>query len=287
MRHVVIIPARNEAERISITLASLLAQSEKPDRIVVVDDGSSDVTPELVGALSRADPSVVLLRRADRGKRAMGGAVVEAFNVGYQSCRDETFDYISKFDADLEFPADYCARLLAVLDRQPDVGAAGGVLLERIGGRTLRLRTPREHVVGALKTIRKPLFDRMGGFLPVSGWDIIDLVKIRSLGYRTTCLDDLEVVHLRQHGTAEGALRGRADWGRGAYVIGSHPLFVLGRGLYRMVEPPYVAGGLAFWWGYLRAALGRTAQIEDRALVRALRREQLQRLLRSNRLGGA
>jgi poly-beta-1,6-N-acetyl-D-glucosamine synthase len=285
-RHVVIVPARNEEEFLGATLDSLLSQTEPPDRIYVVDDGSTDGTADLVRERARAHPSLRLVQRSDRGTRRMGGGVVDTFNAGYARCRDEPFAYVSKIDADQVLPPDYFQRLLAYLDANPDFAAASGVPWDRIGDRLVRERMPRSHVAGSLKTIRKSVFDEMGGFVPTLGWDIIDVVKMRSLGHRTGHLEELRVEHLRQHGSAEGILRGKAQWGEGAYVIGSHPLFVLARGFYRMFEPPYLLGGLAFWWGYLRAAAARRARITDRGLIRALRRDQLTRLVRLNRLAG-
>jgi poly-beta-1,6-N-acetyl-D-glucosamine synthase len=284
VRHVVIIPARNEEEFIGPTLESILTQSEPPDRVYVVDDGSTDRTPAIVEELAAGHPSVRLVRRRDRGRRAMGSGVVETFNAAYELCRSEDFDYVSKIDADQILPPRYFETLLGFLDRNPGWGAASGVPYDRIGDRLVRERMPASHVAGSLKTVRKRAFDEMGGFVPTLGWDILDVVKLRSLGYRTGHLEGLHVVHLRQHASAEGVLRGKAQWGEGAYIIGSHPLFVLARGFYRMLEPPYVIGGFAFWWGYLQAVAARRERVPDPELIRSLRREQLHRLLRFNRL---
>ena len=284
MRHIVIIPARNEESNIRTTLDSIDSQSKVPDRVYVVDDGSSDSTPEIVTAIAKERRYIHLLRKTDCGKRQMGGGVVDTFNVAYAKCRAENFTYISKIDADIVLPPNYFETLLKFMDEHPRMGAASGVIYEQIGSRMVRLRLPKNHVPGALKTIRKRVFEEMGGFLPVLGWDVIDLVKIRSVGYGNVHFNDLRVVHLRQHASAEGLLRGKAQWGIGAYVIGSHPLFVFGRGLYRMLEHPYVIGGLAFWWGYLSAAAKKVTKISDNALIKCLRKEQLQRMVFLNRL---
>ena len=284
MRHVIIMPARNESGHIEKTIHSLLSQTSPADRIYVVDDGSSDDTADLVQEISKADGSVVLLRKKDRGSRLMGKGVIHAFNYAYEYCAEERFTYISKIDSDLEFPPDYFEQLLDFMDERPHVAAASGIMYDRIDGKLVRLRLPENHVPGALKTFRKSVFDEMGGFIPVLSWDIIDLVKARSLGYVTAQVGDLVVVHQRQHASAEGLLKGKAQWGTGAYVIGSHPLFVLCRGLYRMLEPPYITGGMAFWYGYLNAVITGTDRVTDEALIRCLRKEQLYRLFHFNRL---
>lgn len=282
MRHVVIIPARNEELHIRATLTSILGQTAVPDRIYVVDDGSSDRTGTIVEEIARSEPRLRMLRIADRGYRRMGPGVVEAFNSAYAECRDDDFMYVSKIDADQILPPNYFEVLLTFLDSHPNFGAAGGVPYDQHGHALRPWRMPATHVPGPLKTMRRRVFDEIGGFLPILGWDILDEAKMRMHGYRTGHLSELKVCHLRPHGSAEGALRGKALWGEGAYAIRSHPLFVIARALYRMCEPPYVVGGVAVLWGYLNAAARQVPRVVDPELVKALRQEQIHRLLHLN-----
>jgi poly-beta-1,6-N-acetyl-D-glucosamine synthase len=283
MRHLVIVPARNEARFIGDMLMSLLRQTEPPDRIVIVDDGSSDGTSRIVAALIGEHRSLELLRHETRTGDVMGPAVARAFALAYRRHRAEGYSYTSKFDADLVFPEHYCATVLRHLEAHPDIGVAGGVLVDEARGAPARLRVAPNHVVGALKTFRHPALAAIGGLEEVPGWDIIDQVKLRILGWQSAALESLPVLHRRAHGSREGRLSGRADWGAGAWAIGSHPLFVLGRGFYRMLEPPYLIGGLAFWGGYLLAALKKTPRLRDPVVIARLRQEQLSRLRLWNR----
>lgn len=284
MDHVVIIPARNEADHIGKTLISLLQQTRRPDKIIVVNDGSTDATPDRVRALAGQYPLIELLDKPDRGRREMGHAVVENFVFGYEHVRDESFTYLSKLDADLIFPAHYFAEALGYLDSHPETGLIGGELIDCFPSHREKLRVPQGWVPGAVKTMRREAYDKIGGYIPTYGWDIIDRIQMLEQGYRCHVVEGLEVEHLRPHGTAEGALDGRIKWGRGAYEIGSHPLFVLGRAAYRMAERPFIIGGVAFLWGYLRAALTQKPKVTDPVLRRHLRREQLYRLFHGNRL---
>ena len=283
MRHVAIIVAKNEEQFIGRMLRSLRAQTAPPDRVYVVDDGSSDTTAAIVERMAAAWPALRLVRRPIGVPRTHEDGVVPAFLAAYDLCRDEEFTYVSRLDADLELQPDYFQALLDHLDAHPRWAMAGGVPFEEVGGRVRGWRMPAEHVPGALKTMRRDVFDRIGGFVPTYSWDIVDGVAMRALGYRTGNLP-LRVEHLRPHGSYDGVLRGRVKWGEGAWTIGTHPLYALARGAYLMTQNrPYVLAGAAFWWGYLRAALRRTPRIGDPALTRALRREQLGRLWRLNR----
>jgi len=283
MRHVAIVVAKNEERFIGRMLRSLRAQTAPPDRVYVVDDGSTDATADVVASLAAEWPALFLVRRPAGVPRTHEDGVVPAFQAAYDLCREMEFDYVSRLDADIEFQPDYFQRLLDHLDAHPDWAMAGGVPYEEVGGEVRGWRMPAQHVPGALKTMRRDVFDRIGGFTPTYSWDIVDGVAMRALGYRTGWLP-LRVEHLRPHGSYEGVLSGRVKWGEGAWTIGSHPLYALARGAYLMGHNrPYVLAGAAFWWGYLRAALRRTPRIADAELTRALRREQLGRLLRLNR----
>ena len=284
MKHIIIMPAHNEAALIARTLQSIADQTERPDRLLVVDDGSTDATAEIVRQFMARHPWIELIS----GRKSGGGRryrVVEVFNQGYEHVRGENAEYVSKIDADLIFPKDYFERVFRLMDADRTIGAAGGVLEEvTASGRQHRLRMPDNHVPGPIKVIRKSVFEEMGGFVPMLGWDIIDLVKIRSLGYRTVCIPDLIVIHQRQTAAATGILRGNVRMGHGAYVIGTHPLFALGRAVYRMFEPPYVLAGLALGYGYFRSWFKGAEQMPDRNLIAALQAEQLQRLVHFNKL---
>jgi glycosyltransferase involved in cell wall biosynthesis len=283
MKHVIIMPAHNEAEFIGRTLDSLVAQTERPDRLIVVDDGSTDATAAIVRGFAAAHDWIRLVQGPKHETRRY--KVVEVFNRGYDSVRSEDFTYVSKIDADLVFPPNYFQRLFAVMDADPGIGAGSGIMDEVASEKhRIRRRMPENHVPGPLKTIRKSVFDEMGGFVPTLGWDIIDLVKIRALGYRTINLPDLLVLHLRLMASATGVLRGNVRQGHGAYVIGTHPLFAIGRSAYRMFERPYVLAGLALGYGYFKSWFAGAPQIEDQALIRALRQEQMYRLFHLNRL---
>lgn len=284
LKHAIIIPAHNEAAYIRRTLESLLAQTEPADRIIVVDDGSADETSAIVRVLARDHACLTLVNGPPSAERRY--RVVEVFNRGYELVRGGPCEYVSKIDADLIFPRDYFRRLFEVMDADPTIGAAGGVLCDIVGGKLMPIRIPETHVPGPLKTMRRSAFDEMGGFIPTLGWDIVDTVKMRMLGYRTLNLPELRVTHLRRHGSATGIVRGNVRMGHGAYVIGTHPLFALARSFYRMLEPPYLVGGLALGYGYFRSWLAGKPQIPDKALIEALRKEQMHRLLHRNRLPG-
>jgi glycosyltransferase involved in cell wall biosynthesis len=209
---------------------------------------------------------------------------VAAFNFGLKHLGDAPYDVIAKLDCDIEFPPDTLARILAHFD-DPKVGMASGTTLLKLGDRLVSERFATYHVPGQGKFYRRECFQAIGGLQPVYGWDIIDETDARRHGWRTLSDPAIVFTHFRLQGVSFGALRGRVIWGMGAYAIGSHPLFAIARGLFRMAEHPYLVGGLAFIYGFF-SSYGKPEinRIKDPELIRYLRREQLYRLTHGNRL---
>lgn len=283
-RLVIISPCRDEAAFVEQTLRSVIHQTRRPERWLIVDDDSSDATPEIVARYAADQPWIELVRRQRDGERQLGPGVVAAFNTGLAHLADDPFEVISKLDCDLEFGPDCFAAILRHFDDER-VGMASGTTTLKLGSELHSERYTAYHVPGQAKFYRRPCFEQIGGLQPIYGWDIIDETDARRHGWVTMSDPTIQIVHNRLQGAALGTLRGRVLWGRGAYAIGSHPLFILARGLYRMAERPWAIGGLAFLWGAFSGYFSPdTRRVRDRDLIRYVRQEQLYRLFHHNRL---
>jgi poly-beta-1,6-N-acetyl-D-glucosamine synthase len=281
---VIISPCRNEEAFVQFTLDSVVRQVQRPDLWIIVDDCSRDRTAEIVERYAQAHPWIRLVRRQRGGGRQLGPGVVDAFNFGLAALGDFPFDVIAKLDCDLEFGADTFAAIMAHFD-DPRVGMASGTTLLKLQGQLVSERFTNFHVPGQAKFYRRECFRDLGGLRGVYGWDIIDETDARRHGWLTLSDPEIIIVHHRLQGSSFGGLRGRVIWGRGANAIGSHPLFALARGIYRIAEHPWLVGGLAFIWGFFTSYFNPDLQrITDPSLTRYLQREQLYRLMHSNRL---
>lgn len=284
LRLVVISPCRDEAQFVELTLRSVGTQTCQPDRWIIVDDGSSDATPDIVSRYAADHPWIELVHRQRGGPRQLGPGVVAAFNAGLAHLGHARFDVMAKLDCDLEFGPDCFAAILAHFN-DARVGMASGTTSLKAGTQLVSERYTAYHVPGQAKFYRRACFEQIGGLQPIYGWDIIDETDARRHGWTTLSDPRIVMVHHRLQGAALGTLQGRIIWGRGAYAIGSHPLFALARGLYRMAERPWAIGGLAFLWGFFSGYFHPEVQrTPDSDLIRYLRREQFYRLLHVNRL---
>jgi glycosyltransferase involved in cell wall biosynthesis len=280
-RVVVISPARNEEATLQRTIDCMAAQTRPPDLWIVVDDGSSDSTPQILEAAQRRIPWLRVVRREDRGYRKLGGGVIDTFYAGVDTV-DISYEFIAKMDVDLEFSPRYLEKILEYLQRDPDLAAASGKVFRREGSGLVEEFMIDEMVAGQFKLYRHEAFERIGGFVREVMWDGIDFHRARMAGYRTASLHDpeLRIIHLRLMGSSDRSIyRGRLRWGRGQWFMGSSLPYVIASGVLRMRERPYLIGGLFIIGGYLGAALSRSPRFDDREFRRNLRRWQYRRLV--------
>ncbi len=282
-RYVLVSPCRNEAAYMRRTLESVLAQSAPPALWVIVDDGSTDETPRILEDYAARHPCLRIVRREDRGARAVGPGVIEAFYAGLDTVDLSGFDYLCKLDLDLELPVGYFEGLLARMAEEPRLGTCSGMpSFTGPGGRRISEKCGPEMSVGMTKFYRKECFEQIGGFVRAVMWDAIDCHRARQLGWVARAFPDPDLAfeHLRPMGSSEkGVLTGRRRHGAGQYFMGSDPLYFTATAIYRMAHPPYLLGGLSMMQGYASAWLHGAPQLEDpdlRAFIRRYQRRALQ-----------
>ncbi len=277
-RYAVITPIRDEEKFIEATIASMEAQSVRPAEWVIVDDGSTDRTGEIIDRHAARLPWIRVVHRANRGFRKSGGGVVEAFYAGYNALQCPDWDFIVKLDGDLAFPTDYFEKCFVHFEREPKLGVGGGDIYHDLGGAHKLEANPKFHVRGATKIYRRACWEAIGGLWQAPGWDTIDEVKANMLGWSSHSFSELHVVHHRLTGTAEGLMRDRIKHGVACYVSGYHPLFVVASCLSRLTQKPYVAGSAAIGYGFLKGYWTRAPRVNDARLIKYVRSQQLRRL---------
>jgi poly-beta-1,6-N-acetyl-D-glucosamine synthase len=289
-RLLLISPVRNEEAYLERIAEAVALQSRTPDLWLVVDDGSTDRTPEMLERLAqRIDFLQVLdtakLPQVGRVKdRLATAAEARAFNLGLGSVAWRSFTHIAKLDGDTELPRRYFELLLDRFERDPQLGLAGGMYADpdpdaEGDGWKVTGVPPEHHVPGTLKCYSLACFQAVGGIQERLGWDTIDETYARMRGYRTRAYADLVALHHRPWGSADGTLRGRARHGECAYIAHFSLPWVALRALKVARVPPRGLSGVAFLYGYLRAAARRVQQVDDPAFRRFVRREQRARIM--------
>ncbi|MEM6660616.1 MAG: glycosyltransferase family 2 protein [Pseudomonadota bacterium] len=275
-RYLVISPGRNEAAYMRRTLDSIVAQTVRPALWVIVDDGSTDESPEILAEYTAQHDWIRVIQKPDRGHRAVGPGVIEAFYYGLERV-EEDFPYITKLDLDLDLPPRYFETLLERMEADPRIGTCSGKPYIMRGGQLVSERRGDEMSVGMTKFYRKTCFDQIGGFVHEVMWDAIDCHKARQLGWKAVSWDhpDLNFEHLRPMGSSQVSIyEGRRRHGFGQYFMGTDPFYFSATSVFRALEPPYVLGGLAMLQGYFGAMMKGTARLDDPELVKFIRAYQ-------------
>jgi biofilm PGA synthesis N-glycosyltransferase PgaC len=277
-RYVLVTPARNEAAFIELTIKSVVSQTVRPVKWVIVSDGSTDGTDDIVSRYAAEHSWIELVRMPERRERHFAGKV-HAFNAGYARLEGVEYDVIGSMDGDISFDEDYFSFLLGKLAENPALGLVGTPFKDSsmYDYRFVSI----EHVSGACQLFRRACFEEIGGYVPVKsgGVDHIAVITARMKGWKTRTFTEKICLHHRQIGSARhGRWKARFQTGSLDYALGGHPVWELFRTAYQMTKKPYVIGGLTLFAGFLAASISRAERSVSRELIAFRRREQMQRL---------
>ena len=227
MKFLIIIPTHNEEKNILPCLESLKNQTFQDFKCVIVNDGSTDKTQEIVEKFLENNLKFRIYN-LKLSKHQPGAKVVRTFNKGLETENLENFDVVCKFDADIIFPENYLEKVNEVYEKNPKAGMVSGLVYIKKGfvnfvrkplvyaqpdkkdfttsqlydfthqnEWTFENLSSKNHVRGPIKSYRKELFLKMNGLRAVLGWDNIDVMLCKMHGFETVTLQELWVKHLR------------------------------------------------------------------------------------------
>lgn len=272
-RYVVVSPVKDEEPFVRRTLESVANQTVLPVIWVLVDDGSTDGTKEILEEFAREHAWVRLVIRDPGALRQAGSRVIQNFQVGCELLLNERFDFIVKLDCDLELPLNYFEQLLQRFECNPKLGIASGIYLEQREAEWVPVPMPEYHAAGALKMVRRTCFDAIGGFVASRGWDTVDEIKAQVLGWATTHFADLRVLHLKDEGSGVGFLQMSRMSGEIHFLTGGGPAFFLAKFIHRLfLGRPVVFGSLAMLIGYVECIVTGRKVLVDAHEARYYRR---------------
>ena len=278
LSYALVTPARNERENLARLAGSVVAQRHRPERWVIVDDGSDDGMEAVARDLAEQHDWIAVIGTGEssdelaEGRRR--GRDLLAFRAGVRAL--PPVDVFVKVDADTSFDAGYFEELLRRFAEQPDLGIAGGACYELDDGRWERIKVADSHPRGASRAYRWALLDEVFALEPELGWDGVDEVLAELRGFRTAGFQDIGFRHHRKVGEREGRLRAGAALGRQAWYMGYRPSYLMLRAVYRAREN---FASLAMVWGYAAAAASGAAQCPHPTVTDRIREGQRLRVV--------
>jgi glycosyltransferase involved in cell wall biosynthesis len=284
LKYVLVTPARNEENFIERTILSVVAQTVPPKHWVIVSDGSTDRTDQIVKRFVDQYPWIELLRMPEHRDRTFAAKAV-CFNAAYQRLTSMEFDIVGNLDADITLPTDYYAFLLSRFAEISRLGVAGTPFVEDASQPQSHSYAHEfadlQHVSGACQMFRRNCFEGIGGYVPIKGGGIdwVAVTTARMKGWQTRTFLEKTCFHHRKMGTANRSpLMARFRHGQEDYYVGGHPLWQLLRGTFQMGASPFVLGGVFLILGYFWAMVKRVERPVSGELVAFHRAEQMARL---------
>jgi biofilm PGA synthesis N-glycosyltransferase PgaC len=277
--YVLITPARNEEAFIELTIKSVIGQTVRPVKWVIVSDGSTDGTDEIVKKYASENPWIELVRMPERRERHFAGKV-QAFNVGYAKVKDLIFDIMGNLDADITFEEDYISFLLEKFAVNLRLGVGGTPFREGLQQYDYRF-TSIDHVSGACQLFRRECFEAIGGYVPLEmgGEDLVAVTTARIKGWQTkTFMEKNSEHHKKSQSGRHTTLKAIFRSGHHDYLMGGHPVWQVFRSVYQMSKKPFLVGGSVLLAGYLWAVVTRAERLVPKELVEFRGKEQMGRL---------
>lgn len=278
--YVLVTPARNEEAFLEKTIQSMVQQTVRPLKWVIVDDGSTDKTASIISRYLADHPWIEMVQRPPRKERHFA-AKVDSFNAGFQRVKDLPYKVIGNLDADISFDGDFMEFLLRKMSENPRLGVAGTIFKEEGYSSDIDSFEGHRHVAGQCQLFRRECWDEIGGYIPhrAGGIDWMAVITARMKGWETESFREKWFFHHRHLGTAERSVVASAFvYGQKDYYLGGHPLWELCRVAYRMIKPPFVVSGVALGLGYFGKVVQRAPRPVSSELMAFHRQEQMIKL---------
>lgn len=282
-------PAYNESRYIAVTIESVICQTIRPLLWVIVDDGSTDQTAQIIQRYAQNYSWIRFVHRQKDINQTYYASNVYAIQKGLKAIAGQEYDYLAILDADISLPPNYYEQILRRMEADSNLGIGSGVYEDNVNGKLRKVLNDCRSTPKALMVFRRETFEDIGGFIPMNygGEDTCACFMARMNGWKTRSFPDLVAIHNKPIGTghAKSTLKIRFRQGVGEYFLATHPLFMLVKSFRRCIkEHPLIIGGLARIAGFVYAYfMGEKRQIQDN-LVKFIREEQFKRICNLNRV---
>ena len=267
MGYILVTPAKNEEKNLPKLVQSVVQQTVKPVLWVIVDDGSTDNTPNIIRE-AREKYDWIQSFRLKEGKRDLGKHVYRVYKLGFDYainyCKvyNLQYEYLGNIDADMTIETQFFDKLIKEFKKNPRLGVASGSVYSNINNKLIIENDRDDLPSGGIRLWRRECFEETGGYLISYSADSVSNVLAKLRGWETRRFEEIKAMQARKTSSAEGLWKGYKYHGESAYFRNYHPLFVLAKGLKLLFKSPYYMG-IAYLYGYFSSVLRRMDKIDN------------------------
>jgi len=281
-KYLLITPARNEEDNLPDVSESVTGQKVTPALWIIVDDGSTDETPNILEGLKARHSWIRSIRLPPRPRDITfhySYVCKQGFDYALEYCRENgiEYNYIGLLDADTVLEENYFGKLIGEFEKYSSLGIASGGVYYDVDGKLSREVSDRNLPRGTGRLWRKSCFLETEGYQVEPSPDSISNTKALLRGWQLRQYADLVEIQKRKTSAGEGLWKGYVKNGWMAYYVDRNLPMVLFNTLYYSIKSPYYTG-IAYLYGYLNSAIKREKKIGDME-IRTYYRKQNVRLL--------
>jgi len=265
--YIIVTPAKNEEENLPITIKSIENQTIKPVLWVIIDDGSTDNTPQIIEAAKKKHTWIQSIRLSEGARDLtlhLASVCISGLNFAREYCKRNKieYEYLGSVDADMNLENTYFENLINEFTKDPKLGIASGGTWVRIKGKEIQLQLREDIPSGGHRLCRKKCFEETGGYSLAYAADSVSNVKAKLRGWKVRRFEEYKAIQARATSSAEGLWKGWKIHGEAAYYLGVYPLFAILKAIRYLFKKPYYIG-LAYLVGYLHSYINQKQQIDD------------------------
>jgi glycosyltransferase involved in cell wall biosynthesis len=287
--YILVTPCKNEEKSLPKLAESVVSQTIKPKIWVIVDDGSTDKTPDILKDLTSKHRWIQNIRLNEK-PRDLGIHLAEVYRTGFSNATDYCmernihYSYIGSIDADIIIEADYFESLIREFEKSSNLGICSGHVGNIVNNKVIWSEFRKDLPSGGARLWRKECFVDTGGYLRTCSPDSVSNVKAMIRGWDIRQFEDIKMISTRAYASAEGQWKGYKKIGANNYFIGYTPLHVLLKGikmLYNSEGYSKNGVGLAYISGYFSEYIKRKPRIDDSEVIDYFKNKRLKNNLRS------
>ena len=292
-RYIVVTPCRNEEKNIPNLVQSMTAQTIRPALWVIVDDGSTDKTGEIIKEAEKQHEWIKGVYLEEH-KEYLGAHYAYVCNKGFEYAKEKCnekgipYAYIALVDSDNILEREYFEKLINEFENEPKLGIASGndawsdieELLKELRKNKKDINvmgcefwqmydSPLIHIgkgredlpIGSARLWRKACFEETGGYANVYAPDSVSNVKAKAKGWKTKRFRDIKIIE-RKGLTAEGSWNGYKNCGKSDFFL-CYPLYLaMLKALKQSLKKPHYSG-VAYMLGYIKTLISGEKRIGD------------------------